>query len=97
MHAISRASGLNPLERLALIPVKSKGGRVTGYTMAECNRRLCAIKLLGDPERAPASLRKAFGQVANDYNYTPITKVAGVIFDNKDDAIIWLERIHGGA
>ncbi len=88
--------GLNPLERLALVPVKSKGGRITGYTMAEGNRRLCAIKLLGDPERAPANLRKAFEQIVIDYEYAPITRVAGVVFDNKDDATIWLERIHGG-
>ncbi|HEY3910821.1 MAG TPA: hypothetical protein VGM07_13130 [Stellaceae bacterium] len=89
--------GLNPLERLALIPIKAKGGRITGYTMAEGNRRLCAIKLLGDPERAPANLRKAFEQIARDYDYIPITKVAGVVFDNKDDATVWLERVHGGA
>jgi hypothetical protein len=88
--------GLNPLERLALVPVKSRGGRITGYTMAEGNRRLCAIKLLGDPERAPANLRRAFEQIANDYDYRPITKITGVVFDNKDDADIWLERIHGG-
>ena len=73
--------GLNPLERLALIPVKSRGRQITGYTMAEGNRRLCAIKLLGDPERAPANLRKAFEQIANDPNYQPITKVSGVVFE----------------
>jgi hypothetical protein len=88
--------GLNPLERLALIPIKSRAGRITGYTMAEGNRRLCAITLLGDPERAPANLRKPFEQLAIDYDYTPIKKVSGVVFDSKGDANLWLERIHGG-
>src|SRR5437762_8004046 len=71
--------GLNPLERFALVPVKSKGAKVTGYTMAEGNRRLCAIKLLADPELAPASLRKAFEQLAA--TWTPIITISGVVFD----------------
>ncbi len=35
--------GLNPLELFALIPVK---GHANAFTMAEGNRRLCALKLL---------------------------------------------------
>ena len=86
--------GLNPLERFALVPVKARGGKTTGYIMAEGNRRLCAIKLLTDPELAPANLRKAFEKLSE--NWAPITSVSGVVFDNMDDAKIWLERIHSG-
>jgi hypothetical protein len=55
------AIGLNPLERVALIPIKGQKG---AYTMAEGNRRLCALKLLADPDRAPAKLRKGFATLA---------------------------------
>jgi hypothetical protein len=89
--------GLNPLERLALIPVKSRTGQITGYTMAEGNRRLCAIKLLGDPERAPANLRKAFEQVVKEYSYIPMKKISGAVFEKKEDFVIWRDRLHGGA
>lgn len=53
--------GLNPLERFALVPVVGKPGI---FTMAEGNRRLCALKLLADPDRAPARLRKGFEGLA---------------------------------
>jgi hypothetical protein len=86
--------GLNPLERVALIPVKAKDGTVTGYNMAEGNRRLCALKLLTDPERALADLRKPFQDLAQ--NWTPITSLPAVIFDSMESARIWLERIHSG-
>ena len=53
--------GGNPLELLAVIPDdagdSAKGGKPS-YIVAEGNRRLCALKLLDDPERAPPKLRK---------------------------------------
>jgi hypothetical protein len=79
-----KRQGLNPLERVALIPIKAKGGKITGYTMAECNRRLCALKLLADPELAPAELRKSFQELAN--NWTPITSFPAVLFESMADA-----------
>src|SRR4051794_5770659 len=44
--------GLNPLERLALIELKKrqKGSGPANYYAAEGNRRICALKLLDDPE-----------------------------------------------
>ena len=86
--------GLNPLERFALVPVKARDGKATGYIMAEGNRRLCAIKLLADPELAPANLRTPFEKLAE--NWIPISTVSGVLFDSIEDAKIWLERIHSG-
>ncbi|PMU33447.1 hypothetical protein C1Y12_29060, partial [Pseudomonas sp. FW305-47B] len=87
--------GLNPLERFALIPRKGKGnGAATSYIMAEGNRRLCAIKLLADPELAPAEQRKAFEKLAE--KWTPITAVPGAEFADASDARIWIERMHGG-
>jgi hypothetical protein len=83
--------GLNPMERFALVPVAGQKG---AYTMAEGNRRLCALKLLADPDRAPARLRKGFEGLAK--RWTPIKTVSAVAFDNNDDVRLWLERIHNG-
>ncbi len=47
--------GLNPLEKFALIPTGKKLGRGANYYVAEGNRRICALKLLNDPELAPAN------------------------------------------
>ena len=46
-------------------------------------------------ERQRTSARR-LNRSSSTMSTTPITRVAGVVFDNKDDATIWLERIHGG-
>ncbi len=84
--------GLNPLERVALIPIK---GQKDAYTMAEGNRRLCALKLLADPDRAPARLRKSFETVAA--LRTQPKSFSAVVFDNEEEVRPWLERMHNGA
>jgi len=86
------AIGLNPLERVALIPIK---GQKNAYTMAEGNRRLCALKLLADPDRAPARLRKGFETLAA---HRPSPKsFAAVVFEDDEEVRPWLERMHNGA
>jgi len=52
--------GLNPLELFALISLDTKGKitKSTPFMVAEGNRRMCAIKLLNDPDLAPTKLRK---------------------------------------
>jgi len=86
------AIGLNPLERVALIPIK---GQKNAYTMAEGNRRLCALKLLADPDRAPARHRKWLETLAA--HRPPPKAFAGVVFDSEDEVRPWLERMHNGA
>lgn len=88
--------GLNPLERFALLPIeKRKSDRSTAtYYAAEGNRRVCAIKLLNDPDLAPASLRKSFEKLAQEW--TPIKSVSGVVFDALEDVRVWLDRVHAG-
>ncbi len=86
--------GLNPLELFALIPLdKEKGARRT-FMVAEGNRRMCAIKLLHDPDLAPAKLRKDFAKLAE--GASDVSHVLGVEFQNKEQVDVWLERIHGG-
>lgn len=81
--------GLNPLELFALLP----DGNDT-YFAAEGNRRLCAIKLLNDPDLAPANLRSEFVKAAKDWD--EITEVFAVVFKERDDVRLWLDRIHAG-
>lgn len=86
------AIGLNPLERVALIPIKGQKG---AYTMAEGNRRLCALKLLADPDRAPAKLRKGFANLAAQR--TPPKEFYAAEFADDEEVRPWLERMHNGA
>ena len=83
--------GLNPLERFAL--VKTGKGAST-YFVAEGNRRICAIKLLNDPDLAPARLRKGFERLSKEWPV--IRTVAGVVFSSAVEVDLWLDRIHKG-
>lgn len=81
--------GLNPLELFALLPDGDNA-----YFAAEGNRRLCAIKLLNDPELAPANLRADFSRIAT--TWAPVSKLFCVVFKDRDEVRLWLDRIHAG-
>lgn len=84
------ANGLNPLEKFGLI---SEGEN--SFLVVEGNRRLCALKLLYDSDRAPnAKLRRAFKSVSEEWS--PILEIPAVIFDSRAEVKLWLERIHAG-
>lgn len=88
--------GVNPLEIMAIIPNTdnySDDGAQT-YIIAEGNRRLCALKLLDDPELAPSNERKNFKAISQ--KWTPIEKIPAVIFNDREAVSGWLERVHGG-
>lgn len=100
VYALARdlaKNGLNPLERLALIPIGNKKSKGTdaSYTVAEGNRRICALKLLADPDLAPARFRKSFERLGD--SYTPIKSVPAAIFSDFETARLWLLRMHNGA
>lgn len=82
--------GINPLELLAVLPGKRKGT----YISKEGNRRLCALKLLIDPDLAPANVRKLFEKLSEQW--TPITEIPVVEFQKQEDVDVWLQRIHNG-
>ena len=87
--------GLNPLEIFAVIPSDSAGSRSPkSYVVAEGNRRMCALKLLNDPDLAPAKFRKDFEKLAEKAPI--IDEVLGVVFADKSKVDVWLDRIHGG-
>jgi hypothetical protein len=84
--------GISPLERVALVPVP---GQQNAYTMAEGNRRLCALKLLADPDLAPAKYRRGFTDLAK--RWKPIKTLSAAVFDENDPELrVWLKRIHNG-
>ena len=86
-------NGLNPTDKIALFPANKNVGETTFY-VADGNRRICALKLLNDPERAPVALRKKFEKVAS--TWTPISFVDAVNFESYEDVRVWLERNHNG-
>lgn len=86
--------GINPLEILAVIPnSKSVKEKIT-YVIAEGNRRLCALKLLNDPELAPSEERKNFKTLSRQWE--ELQTAPAIVFDNREAVAVWLERIHGG-
>ena len=87
---------LSPLERLALIPTgrRSSSEATQAYFAAEGNRRICAIKLLNDPDLAPANLRKAFEKLSE--SWTPVKTISAAIFNDIEDVRLWLDRVHSG-
>ena len=86
--------GINPLEVMAIIPnsVQQHNGKT--YIAAEGNRRLCALKLLHDPELAPTDDRKNFKTLSK--LWTPFSTIPSIIFENRESVREWLGRIHGG-
>ena len=88
--------GVNPLENFGLILAgkHQDGDARKTYVVVEGNRRICAIKLLNDPDLAPANLRKSFEKLAE--SWTQIKSVPAVIFESRGDVDLWLDRIHSG-
>lgn len=88
-------NGLNPLELLAVIPESDdEGGGKATYTVAEGNRRLCALKLLDDPDRAPPKLRKPFEDLNEQWE--SIDELTCIVFPDRETVRMWLSRIHEG-
>ena len=61
--------GVNPLERLALVPLKDSSSSKSSksYYVAEGNRRICAVKLLNDPDLAPSKLKAQFKKLSKEW------------------------------
>lgn len=87
-------NGLNPIEQFALLPDDDAEDETSTYIVAEGNRRICALKLLHDPDLAPAKLRNGFRQAAEGWQ--GIGPVHCVLFDDRPEVDLWLTRIHNG-
>lgn len=88
------ANGMNELELIGLIPDENSDDDAPAFFVAEGNRRVCALKLLLDPDRAPAKLRKGFEQLAAGWAGMPLLQCA--LFEDRESVDIWLSRIHDG-
>lgn len=86
-------NGQNPLDRLGIIEHPKLPGH---FVIREGNRRLCAMQLLRDPDRAPTeATRKAFQKVASTGR--PISDgVQAVLFHEKHKARVWMSVKHEG-
>ena len=71
-------NGLSPLDRFGLIQDHDTAGDDATYIAAEGNRRLCALKLLTDPDLAPPERKAYFENLAE--GWLPIVEVPCVIF-----------------
>jgi hypothetical protein len=87
--------GLNPLETFALIATRTgKKASKPSYVVAEGNRRLCALKLLNDPDLAPTSFKKSYRELAKGWKSSGT--ISGIVFKNKEEVAVWLQRMHQG-
>ena len=90
---IAKAGRTSPLERIAVVAhPKVKGA----YVAAEGNRRVCAIKLLADPDKADTDAnKKYFRNLAAEMQLRPIALEA-VIFSSLAEARPWISLRHEG-
>lgn len=82
-------NGLNPLEIVAVFP-DDEGN----WIVAEGNRRICALQLLLDPDKAPPERRNRFARLAKNRRAPETILVAK--FDLYEEARPWLDVLHDG-
>ncbi|HAL37816.1 MAG TPA: hypothetical protein DCP03_06725 [Polaromonas sp.] len=90
---IADAGSTSPLELIALVP-HSKVKNT--YIPAEGNRRVCALKLLADPQKADTEANKKYFQGLKAGMSNPIKTVSAVVFQDKDAARRWVSLRHEG-
>ncbi|MEN9376597.1 MAG: hypothetical protein RL710_1754, partial [Pseudomonadota bacterium] len=91
--SIAEEGGTSPIELVALVQhPKVK----TGYVVVEGNRRICALKLLQDPDKAGSEKEKRyFANLAQGMPHA-INKVNAMVFDSRDAARRWFALRHEG-
>lgn len=86
-------NGQNPLDRLGIIKHPKLPGH---FVVREGNRRLCAMQLLRDPDRAPTeATRKSFQKIVSTGKPIP-DEVPAVLFHEKDKERVWMSVKHEG-
>lgn len=85
-------NGQNPLDRIGIIKHPKLPGH---FVIREGNRRLCAMQLLRDPDRAPAETRKAYQKLADTGRQLSDT-VQAVLFHEPLKARVWMSVKHEG-
>ncbi len=80
---------LSPLDNLALLKTDD------GLFVIEGNRRVCACKLLLDPELAPSKWVDYFKKLSESAQYKP-TQVPCALYNSRESADLWITRRHEG-
>ena len=83
--------GLNPFDNFGVMELEGTKGQ---YKVVEGNRRVCALRLLNDPDLAPTAYRKTFKELAKGWK--PIKVLNCAVFENETVPRPWLERRHLG-
>ena len=85
--------GLNPSKRPIVMPAADKA---KSYTVLEGNRRLAAVRLIGEPRLAGegSSAAKTFRSLAKHASKMP-DEVECVIVKNREEADHWIRMEHG--
>jgi hypothetical protein len=90
---IASSGSTSPLERMAAIHHSTAKN---SFIAVEGNRRLCALKLLSDPDLAATEADKRYFNGLKNKLPSPITMLEVVLFDDRDDARHWIELRHEG-
>lgn len=85
---------LSPLENIGVFPHSTKRGF---YVVAEGNRRVCALTLLKDPERATTNVwKKKFAALRARASSPLPDEVEVAVFDSEEAALPWKTLRHSG-
>lgn len=90
---IAEAGSTSPLERIGIVPHPKVRN---AYIAAEGNRRLCAIKLLADPDKADTEANKRYFRNLATGMEALIDSFEAVIFDTHQEARRWVSLRHEG-
>lgn len=82
---------LSPLEAIGAIPAAGLDGH---YVVVEGNRRVAALQVLADPNRAPTSMRKQVARAAERASLP--REVPVLVFESREAARPWIELRHLG-
>lgn len=83
---------MSPLDMIGVIDMPGNPGH---YIAVEGNRRLCALLLLGDPEKAPTPEARATMQELSTQVQLPKT-IEVVRFNSREEAYYWISLRHLG-
>lgn len=90
---IAKAGSTSPLERIAVV---SHPKVKNAYIAAEGNRRICALKLLADPDKADSEANKKYFRELSDGMDVPPSMIEAVIFSDLQAARPWMSLRHEG-
>lgn len=86
--------GINPLETIGVYPSEQYEGY---YEVGEGNRRICALKLLNDPERIAEVNPGIYSKIKDlSNNFSAPDSIEVCIFKNETEIRHWMEVRHMG-